>query len=80
MPNTENAFQEDIEGSDIERALAAYFTFLLRKHLGYSGNDEFGNDYLLYEKISSNHAIDEFIVNKRFHEIMGRVYEARRTQ
>ena len=77
MPNSKDSFNEDIEGSDMERGLAAYFTFLLRTHLGCSGEEEFGNDYFLHEKISSNHSIEEFINDERFHEIIGRAQSAR---
>ena len=72
MPNSKESFAEDIGGSDIERGLAAYFTFLLRKHLGCSGEEEFGAEYSLYEKISSNHGIEEFIEDERFHDIIGK--------
>jgi len=72
MPNSKDSFTEDIEGGDIERGLAAYFTFLLRKHLRCSGEEEFGAEYFLHEKLSSNHSIEEFIEDKRFHEILGR--------
>jgi len=77
MPNSKDSFNEDIEGSDMERGLAAYFTFLLRTHLGCTGEEEFGNDYFLHEKISSNHSIEEFINDERFHEIIGRAHSAR---
>lgn len=80
MPNGKESFAEDIAGSDMERGLAAYFTFLLRKHLGCSGEDEFGAEYILYERISSNHGIEEFIEDERFHEIIGRAHSARRPQ
>jgi len=78
MPSTEEAFFKDIEGKEIERALSAYFTFLLRTHLGQLPDDEFGSDYILYERISSNHGIEEFVTDERFHEIMSRVHDARR--
>ena len=80
MPRTEETFKKDIEGKDIDRALAAYFTFLLRIYLGCSGKEEFGNEYKLYERISSDHAIGEFVEDERFHEIMNRVHETRRVQ
>jgi hypothetical protein len=80
MPNSKESFAEDIEGSDMERGLAAYFTFLLRKHLGCSGEEEFGAEYFLHEKISSNHGIEEFIEDERFHEIIGRAHSARGQQ
>ena len=77
MPNNKESFTEDIGGSDMERGLAAYFTFLLRNYLGCSGEEEFGAEYLLYEKISSNHGIEEFIEDKQFHEIIEKARLAR---
>ena len=77
MPSTIECFIKGIAGHDIDRALAAYFTFLLRTKVGYAGNEEFGNEYKLYEQISSNHAIDEFISDERFQAIMFKAYEAR---
>ena len=76
--NTIEWFNKSIDSDDIDRALAAFFTFLLRTSLGYSGNEEFGNEYKLYERLSSNHAMDEFVTDNRFQAIISKAYNARR--
>jgi len=60
MPCYKDDFAEAINGEDISRALALYLTYLHE-----SANDfkepEFGYNYYIYENISDNHGVTEFI-------------------
>ena len=95
MPNNREEFLEMIHDKNIAMGLAAYLTFMLGKNnetssktgesreTGETKNsreNENINTYLLYEQISSNHSLGEFINDERFHEIIKRAYDLGRVQ
>jgi len=74
MPYCEDEFIEAIKGKDIERALSMYLTFLYDKQNNFEEH-EFGHTYDLYERISCNHGMTEFIKDERAIGIYSKAYD-----
>lgn len=72
MPSTKEEFTKAISGKDIERAVAAYLMFLFDQSIT-NNFKESNPQYRLYERVSIDHGIDEFIDDEKFHAIMGKV-------
>ena len=68
MPYTKVKFEKAISGGDIERALAMYLTYLDAKNNDFI-RPEFGYDYEIYDYISSNSGLLEFIDDEKACEI-----------
>jgi hypothetical protein len=68
MPYRRDDYIQAINGEDIERSLAMYLSYLYEKQNNFKEN-EFDHTYELYEKISSNHGITEFIEDIKAVEI-----------
>lgn len=73
MPWQKQDYIDALQGQDITRAVAMYLTYIYEKENNFE-KVEFDYTYSIFEKISENHFLSEFINDEKAQEIMNRVY------